>query len=97
MSKLKDFLFGKKVDRNIITDCKIDMKNTNLLNLFNLFSTDKQTAFSCDFKKGEKYLGHLDLHLTLDKNGLQTRIETSKGLVGALARESDIVGEALNL
>ena len=97
MSKIRDFVLGKKVERNIVTDCKIDFKNGNIFNIFNIFNSGGNSAFSCNFNKGEKYLGHLDLHLTLGKNGLQTKIETSKGLVGALARESDIIGEALNL
>jgi len=97
MSKLKEFFLGKKVERNIVSDCKINFKNANIFNLFNIFSNDGKSTFSCDFNKGDKYLGHLDLHLTINKNGLQTKIETTKGLAGALARESDIIGEALNL
>lgn len=95
--KVEEFLIGKKVEKNLISECQLNFSDTNLLNVFSVFQNGGQWTMGCDFKKGTKDLGHLDIHFKLTKQGLSTRLESSKGLFGALARESDLIGETLGI
>lgn len=95
--KIEEFFLGKKVERNLVTDCSIDFKETNLFNLFSIFQKGGIGVVKCNFSKGEKDLGKIDIHFNLTKNGLKTKVETSKGIFGVLARESNIINDTLNI
>lgn len=95
--KVEEFFIGKKVEKDLISKCQIDFGNTNLFDLFSLFQNGGKATMECDFQKGTKDLGHLDIHFRLTKDGLFTQMESSKGLFGALARESDLIGETLGI
>ena len=95
--KIEEFLIGKKVDKKLITDCSIDFNNTNLFNPLSILSKGGNGLVRCGFIKGDERLGDINIHFNFSKNGLNTRVEASQGVLGALARESNIVNETLDL
>lgn len=97
MGKIEEFLIGKKVESDLVTSCHIDFKDTNFLNPFSMFQQGGKGVIKCEFLSNEEPLGHVNFYFNVTKNGISLRTDTSKGVIGNLARESDIINNALDI
>ena len=98
MGKVKDYLIGKKVDRRIDTKCTIPLNFSSLMNFVNVLRRkDGKFKLNCKFEKGDKFLGNMDISTIINKKGLQIHTSSTSGLIGTLARESDVLEEFLGI